>query len=179
MSVWILCLLAFLLFLIVFGYIIYKIVTAPPTPDYVCNGNNPPPGIFQISNSSVNAGTPIFASNTPSLNGFYNLTFGTLHRSSFTFTDSQIVLSGTDLVWTRIIPGTVGYAMLSTRKEGLETQLWNISDGRITSPDGKYIVVIASVSGAYVPQVILQTNLDTNINKSSSCNFRFANAESS
>lgn len=178
MSIWILVLIASLLIIIVLAYIVYKILTVPPQPEYLCQGNSPPEGTFEISNTGIN-GSPIFASNTPSLNGFYNLTFGTLRRSRFRYENGRLILNGTNLVWTRMVTNNVGYVRLTEEKEELETQLWLVSDGRIISPDGIYIVVIGSISGAYVPQVILSSRLDININKSTSCNFNFINAESS
>ncbi len=176
MSVWLLCFLAFLLFVIIFAYIIYKILTAPPEPDLVCNGNNPGSGPLRISNIGL-SGPPVFASNTPSLNGFYNLTFSTMNRSIFRVVDNTIVLNGTNQVWTRVQSSTLGYVKLSERLEGNTLQEWNIADGRITSTDGTYIVIVSSVSGALVPQVISVSSLNDVTNKNTSCNFQFLDAE--
>jgi hypothetical protein len=178
MSLWILILIFALVFIFIFAYIVYKILTVPPQPAYLCQGNNPPLGTFELSNTGI-SGTPIFASNNSSLNGFYNLTFGTLRRSKFQYENGRLILDGTGLVWTRIVSNNIGYIRLAEKKDELETQLWVVENGRIMSPDQNYLVVISSVSGAYVPQVILTSRLDINVNKSTSCNFNFLNAESS
>ena len=163
MSYWIYLLIILILLLIVI--IIVYIVTTRNSPniDYGCtDASLPEETTFLIKNINL------VATNIPSVNSTYNLTFRSTGGVPFTYDGSHIRLAeDTKVGWTRVLfTNGGGYVKLDTIRENDENQVWCSGGGSLYSPNGKYIATLQSSGGLFYVNLISKPDMN-------SCKFTF------
>lgn len=163
MSTLLILLIVFVLLLI--AIIIVYILSSRngPTPDYGCLDAGMPEGELVLIKN-----TNLVATNVPSPNGTYNLTFRSTGGVSFIFENETIRLSpNTQVGWTAVYyPKGGGFVKLDTIRDGNINQKWISNNGSIFTADNKYRVSLAPLGGLFYP--ILVINQDE-----FSCKFSF------
>lgn len=110
----------------------------------------------------------LVATSIPSTNGIYNLTFRSTGGVTFTYDGTYIRLtSNTNIGWTRVIyRNGGGFVKLDTIRTNDTNQQWITSNGSIMSPDGRYMVSLATIGGLFYPILVRVQDMN-------SCKFSF------
>lgn len=163
MSPLLILLIVFVLLLIVIIIVYILSSRNGPTPDYQClEEGMPEDELVLIKNGNL------VATNIPSPNGTYNLTFRNTGGVPFILENETIRPSPNMQVgWTAVLnPNGGGFIKLDTIRDGNVNQKWTSSNGSIFTSDNKYRVSLAPIGGLFYP--ILVVNQDE-----FSCKFSF------